>query len=220
MKLKDLLLKLRNILPFLAFPIALDSHRMAREVRDERRQKVSNEIAKLIEQLKNKDNIIIRDQIIKNKIAGLNADVSEHLEKVTQNSRIIESLIKKLDDQNIDEQEREFITGLIKNNTEEKIDTLEKANKILEEINDLLTLDGNNFVNQFNFLLSKFKEFLSTLDVEQLAAVVNIIGYIIIISSLIGIAAVLYGEFLIQYFKIEEKFPKLSAFIKIRRKFQ
>jgi hypothetical protein len=60
----------------------------------------------------------------------------------------------------------------------------------------------------------------STLNVEQLDALVNAIGYFIILSSIISVAAVLYGDFLIKYFNLEEKYPRLARFIQIRRKLQ
>nr|YP_010130179.1 hypothetical protein KQ422_mgp119 [Clavaria fumosa]QPZ51081.1 hypothetical protein [Clavaria fumosa] len=166
--------------------------------------------------------MVIDNQIVKNKIASLSADASDHLDWSKHHNRIVNELIEKLNNPNIDISEREHLLKLLKTNTEQKTVFLEKANNSLQQINDLLTSGNskNDFMSQFNIWIVKYKNFLSTLTVEQINYIINIIGYFIIISSLISIAAVLYGDFLIKYFKLEEKFPKIAKYIIIRRKFQ
>lgn|ERR1700730_1485198 len=221
--LRQLAVRIRNVLPFIAIGVALDSHRMAREARQARLEQVANEATRLANEILEKHDIIAANQITKTKIVGLSSDVSSHLDSATHNTRVICELVKnRLNDPNLSKEELESVLKLLKDNTDQKIDSLEKANKILQDVIDLASSGNskNDYINQFNVLIEKYKEYLSTLSVEQIAAIVNILGYIIIISSIISIAAVLYGEFLIRYFKLEERFPKLSGFITIRRKFQ
>nr|YP_010130265.1 hypothetical protein KQ422_mgp033 [Clavaria fumosa]QPZ51167.1 hypothetical protein [Clavaria fumosa] len=222
--IRQLAVRIRNVLPFIAIGVALDSHRMGREARQARLEQVTNEATRLANEILEKHDIIASNQITKNKIVGLSSDVSSHLDSATHNTRVISELVKnRLNDPNLSKEELESVLKLLKDNTDQKIDSLEKANKILQDVIDLASSGNskkNDYINQFNVLIEKYKDFLSTLSVEQIAAIVNILGYIIIISSIISIAAVLYGDFLIRYFKLEERFPKLAVFISIRRKFQ
>ena len=93
---------------------------------------------------------------------------------------------------------------------------------ILEFINSNKNYFTNDLIERFYILLEKYKAFLSTLTAEQIALVVNICicAFVIVIVSLFSIAEVLYGDFLIRYFKLEEKSTLLAKFIKIRRKFK
>ena len=221
--LRQLAVRIRNILLFIAIGVALDYHRMAREARQARLEQVANETTRLANEILVKHDIIASNQITKTKIVGLSSEVSSPFYSPTQNSRFISELLKKrLNDPNLSKEELESVLKLLKDNTDQKIESLEKANKILQDVIDSASSDNskNDYMNQFNVLIEKYKEFLSTLSVEQIAAIVNILGYIIIISSIISIAGVLYGEFLIRYFKLEERFPKLAGFISSRRKFQ
>jgi Ca2+/Na+ antiporter len=55
---------------------------------------------------------------------------------------------------------------------------------------------------------------------EQNLAMSNILGSMVIIFSLFSIISIFYGEKLIIFFDLENRFPKISKFIQIRRKFQ
>lgn len=55
---------------------------------------------------------------------------------------------------------------------------------------------------------------------EQNLAMSNISGSMFIIFSLISIISIFYGEKLLIFFDLENRFPKLAKFIQIRRKFQ
>ena len=75
--------------------------------------------------------------------------------------------------------------------------------------------DGNSLR-----ILDQFQEFLSSLTVDQKIAVTHILAAIAMLSSIFTIAMIIYGDYLIIRFKLEEKFPKLARFIQIRRKLQ
>ena len=91
--------------------------------------------------------------------------------------------------------------------TKEQINSLEKANNTLQEILDYIFSDNNsnNFLSQLEIIIEKYKSFVSTLQVEQLISLINILGLIIILSFLISIAAIFYNDYLIKYFNIEKK---------------
>jgi len=60
---------------------------------------------------------------------------------------------------------------------------------------------------------------LNTLTTLQVGAVAYILVSICFIYLLIDILIIFYSEKLIKYYYIEEKYPKLTKFINLRRKF-
>ena len=61
---------------------------------------------------------------------------------------------------------------------------------------------------------------MSTLTLEQLGALAHLFSAFSILFSLISIITIVYSNMLLEFFKIEEKFPKLARYIRIRQKFQ
>src|SRR6202044_2837289 len=218
MTLKEVLTKIRNVLPFIAFGIGLDSHNMASEARKARLEQAKEQTEKLIEAINTKNNLLISNQEFKNKVAGLTADISDLVDSINHNNKIVNNIVKEILN-NPDINQREFISRAF-NSSEQNI---EKVKTTLHKIYDLILDDLNNKIlskDSINQLIIKYKEFLATLEVEQIAAVVNILGFVIVLSSLVSIAMVLFGDFLIKNFNLEEKYPKLARFIQLRRKFQ
>jgi len=75
----------------------------------------------------------------------------------------------------------------------------------------------NNFIGSyFDFL----NNFLSNLTLLQKGAVAHIIASIFIIFCLFSILCAVFGDFLITYFKLEEKWPKLAKWVQLRIKLQ
>ena len=69
-----------------------------------------------------------------------------------------------------------------------------------------------NYIN-FNFDFSGY-------TAEQVAGIGLFLFGQVIMGSTISIALTIYGEYLIQKFDLESKYPKISKFIKLRIKFQ
>ena len=67
-------------------------------------------------------------------------------------------------------------------------------------------------------LIENYRLFLSTLDLDQIVAVLNIIGHLMVLSAVFSITIILAGNYLIKNFNLEVKFPKLAYFIKTREK--
>jgi hypothetical protein len=75
----------------------------------------------------------------------------------------------------------------------------------------------NNYIGSyFDFL----NNFLSNLTLLQKGAVAHIIASIFIIFCLFSILSAVFGDFLITYFKLEEKWPKLAKWVQLRIKLQ
>lgn len=75
---------------------------------------------------------------------------------------------------------------------------------------------GKSFMEYMN----SWNNFLSSLDVYQLGIVTHILCVIFILFCLSNIIIIIYSDFLITYLKIEDKFPKIGGFIRLRKKFQ
>jgi hypothetical protein len=94
-------------------------------------------------------------------------------------------------------------------------DTLIKATNLLAPN------DRNNFVlNEINFSYESLMKFFDQFSSLEKLAIVNLIFSQMIISSLLSLIFIFYGEYLIKYFNLENKYPKLAKFIQFRKKFQ
>nr|YP_009710735.1 hypothetical protein [Amanita phalloides]QFZ98684.1 hypothetical protein [Amanita phalloides] len=98
--------------------------------------------------------------------------------------------------------------------------------KIVEDINKLLNDQIEKFLgdnNLFELLLNLYNNWmimLSNLNLHQLIALAHLMSGIFLLYNLFNIIFILFGEFLINYFKLEEKFPRMAIFIKLRKKLQ
>jgi hypothetical protein len=92
-------------------------------------------------------------------------------------------------------------------------DIITEVNKVMDDKKKLIDYD-------FSQLIDKFNEFLSTLSMEQLCFVINITSSLFILSCVFSIFCAQCGNYLIDKFNLESKFPRLSKFIKLRVKFQ
>jgi hypothetical protein len=98
-------------------------------------------------------------------------------------------------------------------NTYESVNN--KFDSFINKINTLL----NNSENKSQYLDS-LQSFFDGLNYKQNLAIVHISGSMFILFSLISIISIFYGDKLIIFFDLENRFPKITKFIKIRRKFQ
>ena len=98
---------------------------------------------------------------------------------------------------------------------QETIKTCSVGKAELMEILDKINKSSGN-----KYTIDEISNFLSTLTFEQTVAITHIFGFIVIILSLISLFSVFYGNLLIDYFKLEEKLPRIAKIIQLRRKFQ
>lgn len=97
-----------------------------------------------------------------------------------------------------------------------------KANNKVNEIEDILNDTKENFTdyNPILKMINEFKEYLASLSVTEICLVVNIFSCVFIITCIISILFAVFGNYLIDRFSLEQKFPKLSKIIQLRVKLQ
>jgi hypothetical protein len=182
MRIRDFLTKISRILPFIAFTVAIDSNMMARDNQKARLEGATKVHNQLLEQLRATQETIISDENVRNRLAGLSADAldSSNTDKYhgEQMNSILSKLAEKLKDPNLDQGQVDYINGLLQHHLDQTFAALNKSNSTLQDILEKIASSSsgsssNNFVDSFNSLLENYKSFLSTLNVEQLNAIVN-----------------------------------------------
>ena len=82
------------------------------------------------------------------------------------------------------------------------------------------SIDQNNLFGDVESLFNEFFESISNLDLTQLILLFNIISSILLLNILISVLLSKYGDYLIEKFKLADKYPKLSKLILYRTKVQ
>ena len=81
------------------------------------------------------------------------------------------------------------------------------------------SLNGkSNLVSNFN--LDSFYDYLNSLGLLETSALYHIIALALICLISFNILSAVLGNEIIKYFNLEERFPKLASFFKLRLKFQ
>lgn len=179
---------------------------------------IKNEISNLSETV-NKDVI---DNSIKNKIIEEIQPLKESFSKIEILEQKVDSIIEQT--QMFKSKPDSAIMTEIQSSKEEigkilskTITKLEELEKFLEENEWTKKLSDDNFL--FN-LIKEYKDYLSTLSVEELCILMNLLVCVFILTCLITIIFAFYGNYFINKLSLETKYPKISGFIKWRIKFQ
>jgi DNA polymerase III delta prime subunit len=147
--------------------------------------------------------------------------VIEGIKNINQETTKINELVNKINDESLSP----IIKELAKKDLDRSINNLKLAQS---KVTDIVTetsnqISSSNIIenNMFSFLgdfFNNYKEFLTTLSVEQHACLFNLFGYFIIFFAINSVIMIYYGDILIKYFNLEKKYPKLSHLIQLRRK--
>jgi hypothetical protein len=167
---------------------------------------LENEKIKLIE--KNTD----MQDFINRKLEKFINVLNNTKDSINEEKNIIENLSKEeINDSNIIDYQKIYADSVLKNQK-----NLENIQKVIKDITD--ESDNLNFIS--NYSLSDFYKFLETLSVEKLGALTVLIFSGVILSGCINIISIYFGEYLVNKYKIDERFPKLAKFIQLRRTLQ
>ena len=106
------------------------------------------------------------------------------------------------------------VTKDITTESDEAVNILLESMKMLE----VWLGKGKNFLPDFS--IKNLYDFLDTLTLLEESAFLHIFMFIYILCCVANIISVLFGNEIIRYFNLEERFPKLSIYFKLRSKFQ
>lgn len=92
----------------------------------------------------------------------------------------------------------------------------------IQELIEIINKKIISFLHQEEItdLIASWYEMLSHLSTAQLGALTHLFSSVFILTCLFSIISVVYGDFLLNYLKLEVKFPKLARFIKLRKTFK
>lgn len=91
----------------------------------------------------------------------------------------------------------------------------EKINKLLDGFSKG-SGEGNNFMPSLNGLY----DYLNNMSLLEEASLLHILLFLVIILTVFNILVALFSNEIIKYFDLEQKYPSLDAFFKLRIKFQ
>ena len=156
----------------------------------------------------------------------LNKTLRKSLESINEDRELIINNLNELkENHNTIQEKLEQISETNSNNAEcistsQKLLTelSDKYNTIIDSIKKSGGNDGNNFLD--SNILETLNDYISSLTPLETLSFMHICGSIVILFSLFSILTIFYGEFFIQKFSLETKYPKLAKFIQLRIKFQ
>ena len=92
-----------------------------------------------------------------------------------------------------------------------------KRRKLLQQ---QLSKEKDKFLDNISDNIDNINNFFINLSHEQNFALFNFLGIFVIFITLINILFIFYGNKLLDYFNLENRFPRLAVYINLRRKFQ
>nr|QKS32168.1 LAGLIDADG endonuclease [Sphaerobolus stellatus] len=163
----------------------------------------------------------VTGQYIDDKLSSLSSTFS------SQSSSISET-VNKLKNSSADTPKSTMdyhLNELIKNTTNSN-KTLDDILSVLNEWTGRKNITGSpgggngDLFSTIKAFMENYSNMLNNLDLEQLGALFHLLASLFILFFLFSIIVVTYNELFLNYFKLEEKYPKLAYYIKLRRKFQ
>ena len=96
--------------------------------------------------------------------------------------------------------------------------TVEKKFKKKKELKSEI----DDKISKSSFVLTDFdfKKFIGSLNQEELLALSGLLLNSLVLNYSLSIILILYGEYLIKRFNLEDRYPRLAKFIKLRRTLQ
>lgn len=115
-------------------------------------------------------------------------------------------------------------------NNSSVLDSIDKSTlkeKFLSSDKEIETLSGKveDFIKEIkkngrDINIEDIHEYLDQLSLLQESALFHLIAFVVLLTVIISISGVLFGNEIIKYFDLENKFPSLANFFKLRVKFK
>lgn len=157
----------------------------------------------------------LKNEIVKTKIEYYRTSLEESQNKIMTEVETIQNLEVKTNEQ------KEVLSSHLDNLTNENEKMQNMMTEIIKYFKDISNskfVNNNNIIDFFTDYVNNFNKFLSTLSFEQYGAVAHLSSAICMLVFLISIISILFGDQFINYFKLEERFPKLAIILKLRTK--
>lgn len=168
-----------------------------------------------ISNLKNKvDKLEEKAEIDQNHLEAFKARVQEVKGELQHESEILKQIDHNSSYASTDSQHH------VQNVVDKAADLDKDINRLLELLNTKKFWNGQNWLDFINTVYTKCIELQSNLNVIEIGALFHILAAIFIFLCLLTIIGIVYSDILFSYLKIEQKFPKLGHFFKIRKAFQ
>ena len=120
-----------------------------------------------------------------------------------------------------------FITSLsLRDILSDKLDNIQNSvDKVNEAITSLPSSNSNNnnklnFDFNFDFNIDSYYNYLDTLTLSEELALIHILCAILYLFIAFEFVSIFFGNELINYFDLENKYPKLKTFFKLRATYQ
>jgi hypothetical protein len=165
----------------------------------------------------------IKKEIDYTKLTSKVTDINEETAKALRESEKLTEISKQIETGNLNTSQVEIIKTDLSHHSINIESSLSSSNVKIEELKKMLEdVFGSGSKNKFigDDVIANFQNYLSTLPLEKIGALGHILISVAILFSLVSIIFIFYGDSLIKYYNLEEKFPKLARFIQLRRKFQ
>lgn len=117
------------------------------------------------------------------------------------------------------------VNKIIENNLYENT-SLSEINNSMKEINNELVEIINKIDDSLNNefigleIFNHLQSYYIKLNYFQSFALAHLSGFMFISLSLISLISLYFGDYLIERFNIEDRYPRIFKFVKLRRKFQ
>ena len=98
-------------------------------------------------------------------------------------------------------------------------DKVNIVNDKLDNIIDSATKGKSNFLPDLDFY-NQLRDYFDSIPISQVCNIVDISIFIMVIIVIVEIIAILFGNELIKYYDLENKYPKLGIFFKTRARLQ
>ena len=225
MTIKELSKRLSNAAAGIATWVTLKSYLDSNNnsINQKKMQDKINNIEERVTEVQNTLNDLKNNNsIYSDKISNLTESLKNYINRLQESVKKTNEISNELKNNNLNKEQIEQHLNNINNCINDTSSNLDKTKSILDQLGNFSD-KFNNISNSNNFvsdILNDYKEYLSTLTVIEQGALGHLLASIFLFLCLTNIMSIIYGDLLIRYLKLEEKFPKLAKYIQLRRKFQ
>lgn len=229
--MKEFIQKVRNYVPVILGAMTVDGYRRtvlsdnvtkryesATNDLENTNIKLDNLYSELLEKKQSVSVLDAKDIAIRSRIEELLESFRKAIERIKEYRENVsegqnnQSMIDAI------QQEAEKIVERVSCEIEELNITKSRKSVELEDLLKSISNDSNNQLLD-NFI-ENFNSILSNLSTAQIGALGHILLAIGIYYSAVNIGTAFYGDKILFYFKLEDKYPRLAKLIKYRRVYQ